>query len=90
MYFTEERAFENSGCELLELRRDPHKVDLDCISASGSHVLQNIKKMNLKILEMVSLKMLWYDVMVMLRYSRYSKHKQITETLGLRLAWILR
>ena len=44
MSFTEGRAFRNSGCELLELRRDPHKVDLDGFPAKNFHDLQNKNK----------------------------------------------
>ena len=44
MSFTEERAFWNSGCELLELRRDSHKVDLDSFPAKNLHDLQNKNK----------------------------------------------
>ena len=33
MSFTEERILRNPGCKLLELRRDPYKVDLNCFPA---------------------------------------------------------
>ena len=41
---------------LTRLNRNSYDIDLDSIPAGGSHVLQNKTKMNLKILETVSLK----------------------------------
>ena len=42
------------GYQLFELKRYSHKADLDGISTSGNHDLQNRTKINPKILEMVS------------------------------------
>ena len=44
MPFTEGRVLRDPGCKLLKLRRDPYKVDLDCLSADSFHVLQNKNK----------------------------------------------
>ena len=41
MSFAEERILGNPGCKLLKLKRDPYKVDLNCLSADSFHVLQN-------------------------------------------------
>ena len=44
MSFTEGGAFGNPGCELLELGRDSHKMDLDSFPAWNFHDLQNKNK----------------------------------------------
>ena len=44
MPFTEGRVLGNPGCKFLELRRDPYKIDLNCLSAKRLHVLQNKNK----------------------------------------------
>ena len=44
MFLTERRALGNPGCKLLKMRRDPYKVDLNCLSADSFHVLQNKNK----------------------------------------------
>ena len=44
MPFTEGRVLGNPGCKILKLRRDPYKVDLNCLSADSFHVLQNKNK----------------------------------------------
>ena len=44
MSFTEERILWNPGYKLLELKRDSHKVDLNCFPAKRFHYLQNKNK----------------------------------------------
>ena len=44
MSYTEDIILGNPGCKLLELRRDSHKVDLNCFPAKRFHDLQNKNK----------------------------------------------
>ena len=86
MSFTEERIFWNSGCKLLELRRDSHKVALDSFPTKNFYDLQNKNKdEDPKILEMVSDVYDAYDVydVMMLCTSVYTKQTSPQ----FRLAW---